>query len=81
MYLVNSLTKLQERSQFKLNDFKINLDQLKPNAGSGGGLIRALTVTELPALQNEGISLTLLEMEPCKFILLIFFNFRNTFFK
>lgn len=60
-----SLTKLQERSKFNVEDFKIDLDNLKANEGSGGGLIRSLTVQNFPALQDEHISFTLVDMEPC----------------
>jgi hypothetical protein len=62
-----SLTKLQERSKFNLEDFKIDLDNLKPNEGSGGGQIRALTVQQMPALENEHISFTLVDMNPCNY--------------
>ena len=62
---VSSLTKLQERSKFNVEDFKMDLDNLKPNEGSGGGQIRALTVQQMPALQDEHISFTLVDMNPC----------------
>ena len=60
-----SLTKLEDRKKFKLEDFKFNLDESEAAKGSGGGEIRRAFVDQFPALEGERLAFALFDIEPC----------------
>jgi hypothetical protein len=59
------LKTFKQENNFKLEDYKFDLNNLKPNNGSGGGKIRALTVDQMKSLKGQGISIIYIEIEPC----------------
>ena len=61
----------REKSQVAANDFVFNLAGKKSDSKGKGGTLRLLTTTQWPNLFNEGVSFTLLSLEPCSI------NFHN----
>ena len=53
------------RSKFNATDFKFNLAGSKPNVIGKGGTGRRASVSEMPSLQNVGISSVLFHIDPC----------------
>ena len=61
---LNALTRLETREKFQPKDFIFDLNQKSATKRSGGS-IRPLTVSDMPALKDEGISFQLFQLEPC----------------
>ena len=59
------LARLPFRQQFQNNEFAFDLGKLAASGGRTGGEIRSATVENFPALSGEGISYTLVNMDPC----------------
>lgn len=57
-------TRQKFRNQFKASDFKFDLNNFKFD-DEAGGTIQPLDVNNMPALQGEGISYSLFNIEPC----------------
>jgi len=53
------------QANFAANDFVFNLAGKKSDSKGKGGTLRLLTTTQWPSLFNEGVSFTLLSLEPC----------------
>ena len=59
------LTRLEARKKFKAKDFVYDFNTAKPLNGSGGGTLKPLFVSQMPALQGEGVAFTLFKLDPC----------------
>ena len=57
-------TRQKFRNQFKAMDFKFDLNNFSFD-DEAGGTIKPLDVNNMPALQGEGISYSLFNIEPC----------------
>ena len=65
IYLISSIKTFKRENDFKLEDYKFDLNNLKSNNGSGGGRVRALTIDQMKALKGQGISIIYIEIDPC----------------
>jgi oxalate decarboxylase/phosphoglucose isomerase-like protein (cupin superfamily) len=54
----------KRRSKFSSADFVIDLAKSKPGEGAGGAA-RSATLDQMPVLSGEGLSLTLMNLNPC----------------
>jgi hypothetical protein len=61
----SELTRLEARKKFIAKDFVYDFNTAKPMNGSGGGTLNPLFVSQLPALQGEGVAYTLFKLDPC----------------
>lgn len=58
-------TAASRRARFDSEDFVFDLDGSNATSTGAGGEVRPLTVSQLPSLSKEGISLTLVSLDPC----------------
>jgi hypothetical protein len=59
------LAREKSQANFAANDFVFNLAGKNSDSKGKGGTLRLLTTTQWPSLFNEGVSFTLLSLEPC----------------
>ena len=62
-------TQLELRQQFSAKDFVYDLDNASVVLRNGGGSLRPLTVSQMPALAGQRIAYALLQLDPCGLVI------------
>eukprot|EP00921_Rhytidocystis_pertsovi_P006216 GHVQ01010591.1.p1 GENE.GHVQ01010591.1~~GHVQ01010591.1.p1 ORF type:complete len:244 (-),score=30.90 GHVQ01010591.1:1337-2068(-) len=59
------VTAVEERDLFSPSEYVFDLFGRAPNSNGDGGTIRTCNVSDLPSLKGQGLSYTLIRLEPC----------------